>query len=69
MMVLIGSGKTLRKEKGMNRVYRGWFISKDPLNKDQLQAVKGKEVIIGTIDQIYREIDRRALEEAKNETL
>ena len=53
----------------MNRVYRGWFISKDPLNKDQLQAAKGKEVIIGTIDQIYREIDRKALEEAKNETL
>ena len=69
MMVLIGSGKTLRKVKKMNRVYRGWFISKDPLNKDQLQAAKGKEIIIGTIDQIYREIDRRALEDAKNETL
>lgn len=53
----------------MNRVYRGWFISKDPLNKDQLQAAKGNEIIIGTIDQIYREIDRRTLEEAKNETL
>lgn len=69
MTVLIGSGKTSRKVKEMNRVYRGWFISKDPLNKDQLQAAKGKEIIIGTIDQIYREIDRRALEEAKNETL
>lgn len=53
----------------MNRVYRGWFISKDPLNKDQLQAVKGKERIVGNEEQIRREIDRRALEEAKNETL
>lgn len=65
MTVLIGFGKTLRKVKKMNRVYRGWFISKDPIIKGQMKAVKGRESIIGTIEEIVKEIDQRAIKETK----
>ena len=49
----------------MNRVYRGWFISKDPMTKGQMKAVKGRESIIGTIEEIVKEIDQRAIKETK----
>lgn len=45
--------------------YKGWYISKDLFNKDAFQAVKGKEWITGTIEQIKYEIDKRLLEEMK----
>lgn len=49
----------------MKKIYRGWYISHDPLDKTKYNAVKGKEKIIGTEEQIRREIDRRAFEELK----
>ena len=29
----------------MKKIYRGWFISKDPFDPEKFQAVKGKERI------------------------
>ena len=49
----------------MKKVYRGWWIS--TIDKEQMQAVKGKERIIGTEQQIKCEIDRRQFEEMKKE--
>ena len=49
----------------MKKIYRGWYISRDPFDKDQLQAVKGKERIVGTEEQIRHEIDRRTFEEMR----
>lgn len=49
----------------MKKMYRGWWISRDPLDKDKCNAVKGKEKIIGTEEQVRREIDRREFEELK----
>lgn len=47
----------------MKKIYRGWFISKDPFNPEKFQAVKGNERIIGTAEQIQRAIDNRALQD------
>lgn len=47
----------------MKKIYRGWWIS--TIDKEQMQAVKGKERIIGTEQQIKCEIDRRRFEEMK----
>ena len=49
----------------MKKMYRGWFISRDPLDKYKCNAVKGKEKIIGTENDVLREIDQRAFEELK----
>lgn len=49
----------------MQKIYRGWYISRDPFDKDRLQAVKGKERIVGNEEQIRREIDRKAIEEMR----
>lgn len=46
----------------MKRIYRGWFISNT--QDGQLQAVKGKQRIIGPTEQlIQEEIDRLSLKE------
>lgn len=45
--------------------HRGWYISRDPFDKDRFQAVKGKERITGSAEQIIQAIDRRTLEEMK----
>ena len=49
----------------MKKIYRGWWIS--TINKEQMQAVKGRDRIIGTEQQIKCEIDRRQFEEMKKE--
>lgn len=49
----------------MKKIYRGWQISRDPIDKDKFQAVKGKERITGTIEQVQHEIEKRALKEMK----
>lgn len=49
----------------MKRLYRGWWVS--TIDKETYQAVKGCNRIIGTYDQIQREIDRRALEDLRKE--
>lgn len=51
----------------MKKAYRGWHISRDPFDKEKLQAVKGKERITGTAEQLQRVIDERALEELRKE--
>lgn len=51
----------------MKRIYRGWYISRDPFDKDRLQAVKGKMRITGSIEQIIRTIDKWALDEMRRE--
>ena len=47
-------------------MYRGWFISTTD-EPEKFKAVKGKQVIVGNIEQIKREIDRRTLEELRKE--
>lgn len=47
------------------KIHRGWHISRDPFDKEKFQAVKGKERITGSAEQIIQAIDRRALEEMK----
>lgn len=47
------------------KIHRGWYISRDPFDKDRFQAVKGKERITGSAEQIIQAIDRRTLEEMK----
>ena len=49
----------------MKKIYRGWYISRDPFDKEKFQAVKGKERIVGTEEQIRHEIDRRTFEEMR----
>ena len=49
----------------MNKIYRGWFISTLEKRYNTYKAVKGQEIIIGTQEQIMREIDRKALEEIR----
>ena len=49
----------------MQKIYRGWYISRDPFDKEKFQAVKGKERIVGTEEQIRHEIDRRTFEEMR----
>lgn len=51
----------------MKKIYRGWFISKDPFDPEKFQAVKGKERITGTAEQTQRAIDSRALKEMEEE--
>lgn len=51
----------------MKRVYRGWSISRNLIDPEKFHAVKGKERITGTAEQIQKEIDRRALEELREE--
>ena len=43
--------------------YNGWRIGRDPSDNEKLQAVKGKECITGTAEQIYEEIKKKVLEE------
>lgn len=43
--------------------YNGWRIGRDPSGDEKLQAVKGKECITGTAEQIYEEIKKRVLKE------
>lgn len=47
----------------MKKIYRGWWLSN--IDKKQVQAVKGREKIIGTREQVQREIDKRALDELR----
>ena len=47
------------------KMHRGWYISRDPFNKDRFQAVKGKERITGSAEQIIQAIDRRTLKKKK----
>lgn len=49
----------------MNKIYRGWLISTADKEKGIFKAVKDREAIIGTMEQIQREIDRKALEEVR----
>ena len=49
----------------MNKVYRGWLISTIDRDKGTFKAVKDREAIIGTMEQIQREIDRKELEEVR----
>lgn len=49
----------------MNKIYRGWLISTVDKKKGTFKAVKDREAIIGTMEQIRREIDRKALEEVR----
>lgn len=49
----------------MNKIYRGWLISTVDKEKGTFKAVKDREAIIGTIEQIQREIDRKVLEETR----
>lgn len=49
----------------MNKIYRGWLISTVDKEKGTFKAVKDREAIIGTIEQIQREIDRKVLEEVR----
>lgn len=49
----------------MKKIYRGWYISRDPFDKEKFQAVKGKERIVGTEEQIRHKIDRRTFEEMR----
>ena len=51
----------------MKKTYRGWYISRDPFDKDRLQAGKGKMRITGSIEQIIRTIDKWALDEMRRE--
>ena len=52
----------------MDKIYRGWLISTVDKKKGTFKAVKDREAIIGTMEQIRREIDKKALEEMrKNE--
>lgn len=51
----------------MKKIYRGWFISKNPFDPEKFQAVKGNERIIGTEEQIQREIDIRAFKEMEKD--
>ena len=51
----------------MNKIYRGWLISTVDKGKGTFKAVKDREAIIGTMEQIRREIDRKALEDLTNE--
>jgi len=46
----------------MKRIYRGWFLS--TTQDGRLQAVKGKQRIIGPTEQaVKEEIDRLSLKE------
>lgn len=49
----------------MTKIYRGWWISTVDKRENTYKAVKGQEIIIGTKEQIIREIDRKALEELR----
>lgn len=49
------------------KIHRGWHISRDPFDKNQLQAVKGKMRITGSIEQIIITIDKWALDEMRRE--
>lgn len=49
----------------MNKIYRGWLISTVDKEKGTFKAVKDREAFIGTMEQIRREIDRKALEEVR----
>lgn len=51
----------------MKKAYRGWYIGRDPFDKEKLRAVKGNESITGTKEELRREIDQRALEEMRRE--
>ena len=51
----------------MKKTYRGWYISRDPFDKDRLQAVKGKMRITGSIEQIIKLIDEWTLNEMVRE--
>ena len=51
----------------MKKIYRGWYISKEPIEKGLMQAIKGKERIVGTEEQIRHEIDRRTFEEMRKD--
>ena len=53
------------RQKEMNKVYRGWLISTIDRDKGTFKAVKDREAIIGTMEQIQREIDRKELEEVR----
>lgn len=55
----------VKREKTMTKIYRGWWISTIDKKENTYKAVKGQESIIGTKEQIIREIDRKALEELR----
>jgi len=53
----------------MNKIYRGWYLSStgdlDECGSKVYKAVKGKEVIYGTLNNIKLEIDQRVLKEMR----
>lgn len=51
----------------MKSIYRGWYISRDPFDKEKLRATKGNESITGTKEELQREIDLRMMEEMSSE--
>ena len=51
----------------MKKIYKGWYISCDPFDRKQLQAVKGKMRITGSAEQIIKAIDEWALNEKVRE--
>lgn len=51
----------------MKSMYRGWYIGRDPFDKEKLRAVKGNESITGTEEELQREIDHRVMEEMRRE--
>ncbi len=53
------------KNSKIQKIYRGWRISRDPFDKEKYQAVKDKVRITGSAEQIIQTIDRRTLEEMK----
>lgn len=71
LFVMLGITYELKKykerQKEMNKIYRGWLISTVDKKKGTFKAVKDREAIIGTMEQIQREIDRKALEELTSE--
>lgn len=53
------------RRRNVKSMYRGWYISRDPFDKEKLRATKGNESITGTEEELQREIDHRAFEEMR----